>query len=112
MTTIASSSPMSRTITPARVALVAVAVIVCVYAAPAWAQTIVTSSTQMPGKKVLDFAAKWILAPLGFIALIVSIAGAFFRPDAVKTAAWVCVICAILFFLINNADSVMKAFAG
>jgi hypothetical protein len=62
-----------------------------------------------PGQQLLQFGANYIIAPLGLFALVIALAGSFFRPDMVRSAIYAVIICAVLFFVISQADSLMSA---
>ena len=72
-------------------------------AAPAYAQSMV-------GKNLLDFCANYVIGPLGIFAVVVALAGSIFRPDMVRNAIYAAIICAVLFFVIKSADSLIGAF--
>ena len=59
------------------------------------------------GQQLLEWAASNIIAPLGLIALVVALAGAFFRPDLAKGGVYAAVICAALFFIIRQANTII-----
>jgi hypothetical protein len=61
------------------------------------------------GEQLLEFARNYVIAPLGIFALVVALAASFFRPDLVKGAIYAVVICAVLFFVISQARSLMTA---
>ena len=47
---------------------------------------------------------------LGIFAIVVALAGSIFRPDMVRSAGYAALICAVLFFVIKSADSLIGAF--
>ena len=59
------------------------------------------------GQQLLEWAANNILAPLGIFALVVAMTAAFFRPEFVQKAIYAIVICALLFFMIRSANSII-----
>ena len=59
------------------------------------------------GQQLLEWAASNIIAPLGLIALVVALAGAFFRPDLAKSGVYAALICAALFFIIRQANTII-----
>lgn len=73
------------------------------------ADVALAQSGSYPGRELLNFAKNFIIAPLGLFAIVVAVAGAMFKPDFVKSGIWAAVICAVLFFIINQADTVMNA---
>jgi hypothetical protein len=62
------------------------------------------------GGALLQFAQQNIIAPVGLIALVIAIGGALFRPEMVSKALYTTLICAVLFFVINQGSTVMAAF--
>ena len=81
----------------------AVLLVVIGSAVPAYAQSMV-------GKSLLDFSANYVIGPLGIFAVVVALAGSIFRPDLVRNAIYAAIICAVLFFIIKSADSLIGAF--
>lgn len=69
------------------------------------------NTSTYPGQGLLEFAAKYIIAPLGLFSILAGLGAAFFRPEYVKQAIYSAIICAVLFFIIYNATDIMKAFA-
>ena len=63
-----------------------------------------------PGEQLLNFAAQYIIAPLGLFAVIIVLAASFFRPDLVKGAIYACILCAVLFFVIKMSAQITSAF--
>ena len=62
-----------------------------------------------PGKAALDFASLYIIAPLGLFSIVVALGAAFFRPEFLKNAIYAVIICAVLFFVINQGDKIFSA---
>jgi len=60
------------------------------------------------GKSLLEWSARNIIAPLGILALVVALAAAFFRPEFVQRAIYAVIICALLFFVIRSADTLVN----
>jgi len=60
------------------------------------------------GKSLLEWTARNIIAPLGILALVVGLAAAFFRPEFVQRAIYAVIICALLFFVIRSADTLVN----
>jgi hypothetical protein len=88
----------------ARLATRAAALLLTVgVSAPAFAQSMV-------GSRLLDFAANYIIGPLGIFAVVVALAGSIFRPDLARSAIYAAIICAVLFFIIKSAPSLIGAF--
>ena len=65
--------------------------------------------TDYPGKDALSWAASYIIAPLGLFSIVIALGAAFFRPDFVKQAIYAVIICAVLFFIINQGDRIFSA---
>jgi len=86
----------------ARARAFAQVVAVVLLVSPALAQA------EYPGQEALTFAAKFIIAPLGLFSLIIAMAAAFFRPEYVKQAIYSVIICAVLFFLVYQGESLFK----
>ena len=59
-----------------------------------------------PGKEALDFAASYVIAPLGLFAFVITIAGSFFNPMMAKQGVVVAILCAVLYFIINQGDKI------
>lgn len=62
-----------------------------------------------PGQEALEWAARYIIAPLGLFSIVIALGAAFFRPEYVKQAINAVIICAILFFIIQQGESIFKA---
>src|SRR5687768_14187568 len=62
------------------------------------AQSAFAQAGRYPGEKLLSFAASYLIAPLGIFAIVIALAGRFFRPDLVKGAIYAALICAVLYF--------------
>src|SRR5438105_1254626 len=60
------------------------------------------------GKSLLEWTARNIIAPLGILAVVVALAAAFFRPEFVQKAIYAVIICALLFFVIRSADTLVN----
>jgi hypothetical protein len=65
-----------------------------------------------PGQQLLEFAKNNIIAPLGLFAVLAAIGSAMFKPQFVMGAVWTAVICAVMFFIIKNAPTLMGAVKG
>lgn len=61
------------------------------------------------GEQALRFAADYIIAPVGLISLVVALVTAFFRPDLVKSAVYVLIICVVIYFVIAQGNSLLNA---
>jgi hypothetical protein len=64
---------------------------------------------QMVGQSLLTFAGNYVIAPLGIFAVVIALAGAFFRPDMVRSGVFAAIICAVLFFIIKMAPQLSTA---
>ncbi len=62
------------------------------------------------GGALLGFAATYIIAPVGLLAVVIAVADSLFRPEFVSKAIYAALICAVLFFLISQGQTVMSAF--
>ena len=67
------------------------------------------SAQQMVGQSLLTFASNYVIAPLGIFAIVIALAGSFFRPDLVRHGVLAAVICAVLFFIIKMAPQLSTA---
>lgn len=97
---------VSRSVANRRFTVVAAqtAVVLALFSAsPAFAQ-------QMIGQNLLTFAANYVIGPLGIFAVVVALAGSIFRPDMVRSAVYAAIICAVLFFIIKSAPTLVGAF--
>ena len=63
----------------------------------------------MVGQSLLNFAGNYVIAPLGIFAVVIALAGAFFRPDLVRGGVFAAIICALLFFIIRMAPQLTTA---
>ncbi len=61
------------------------------------------------GESLLNWTASYIVAPLGLIAIVVALAASVWRPDLVRSAIYAAIICAVLFFLIQQGNTIMNA---
>lgn len=61
------------------------------------------------GKGLVDYVKNYILAPLSIFAIAIAIGASIFRPEFVKTAIFVAIICAVLFFVLSNMDALSSA---
>jgi hypothetical protein len=64
---------------------------------------------QMIGQSLLTFAGNYVIAPLGIFAMVIALAGAFFRPDLARGGVFAAIICAVLFFIIRMAPQLATA---
>ncbi len=62
-----------------------------------------------PGEQLLAFGSNYIIAPLGIFAVVLALAGSFFRPDLVRSAIYAAIICAVLFFVVKMAPQLMTS---
>jgi hypothetical protein len=60
------------------------------------------------GKSLLEWTARNLIAPLGILALVIALVAAFFRPEFVQRAVYAVIICALLFFVIRSADTLVN----
>ena len=60
------------------------------------------------GKSLLEWSSRNIIAPLGILSLVVTMGAAFFRPEFVQKAIYAVIICALLFFVIRSADTLVN----
>ena len=63
----------------------------------------------MVGQSLLTFAGNYLIAPLGIFAMVIALAGAFFRPDLAKSGVTAAIICAVIFFVIRMAPQLTTA---
>jgi hypothetical protein len=75
--------------------------VVCFLALPAHAAL---------GDNLLMFVQNSIIAPLGIMAVVAALGASIFRPDLVRTAIYVAIICAVIFFILNSRAAVLAAF--
>lgn len=78
----------------------------------ALAATLLLSSTvamAYPGEALLTWARTYIIAPVGLLAIVIGVFASIFRPDMIRGAAYTAIICAVLFFIIQNANTLMTA---
>jgi putative Mn2+ efflux pump MntP len=61
------------------------------------------------GQGVIDFCRNYVVAPIGVIAILVALGASIFRPDMIKQALYVAVICAVMFFIMNQYGAVTSA---
>jgi len=60
------------------------------------------------GKSLVEWPSRNIIAPMGILSLVVAMAAAFFRPEFVQKAVYAVIICALLFFVIRSADTLVN----
>src|SRR5258708_5618648 len=65
-----------------------------------------------PGEKLLNFAAQYVIAPLGIFAVLLILAGSLFNSQMTRGAIYAAVICAFLFGIIKLAPQLMTAFSS
>ncbi len=67
------------------------------------------SAQTMVGQSLLTFAGNYVVAPLGIFAMVIALAGAFFRPDLAKGGVFAAILCAVIFFVIRMAPQLTTA---
>jgi uncharacterized membrane protein YfcA len=61
------------------------------------------------GQSLLQWAASYIIAPLGIISVVVGLGAAIFRPEHVTKAIYSAVICVVIYFVISAGDTLVAA---
>jgi hypothetical protein len=59
-----------------------------------------------PGEQMVNWARGSIVAPLCFLAIVVSIAVALVRPQVAVVAVWVTIISLFLMFVLSNGATI------